>query len=172
MLPPKSRVSKWQFTGSSWEAWQWGLVFKLSSAELPVSWMQRYSFKCECWIRNINMQLYEICIQMNYADQLKEAPRLWNRKTSKAILIKLNQSYSIYINIHTLFFSLALSWFGKKSDFLIVKNQSQETHCTFHFKLRIAEWKPKHFHLSKDRPHWNHWNYCCVFIYIATAILA
>lgn len=50
------------------------------------------------------MRLYEICIQMNYADQLKEAPSLWNRKTSKAILIKFNQLQYLYKYSHTFFF--------------------------------------------------------------------
>lgn len=87
-------------------------VWYLSWAQ-PVSWKQRYSFKYGCWITNINMQLYDTCIQMNYADQLQEALSLWNRKTSKAIMIKFNQSYSIYINIHTFcfFFSTILNNF-------------------------------------------------------------
>lgn len=56
------------------------------------------------------MQLYDIYIWLNYADQLQKALSLRNRKTSMAIMIKFNQSYSIYINIHTLFFSLAPYW--------------------------------------------------------------
>lgn len=63
------------------------------------------------------MQLYDIYIWLNYADQIQKALSLWNRKTSKAIMIKFNQSYSIYINIHTLFFLYHCT-----DSFLIIKN--------------------------------------------------
>lgn len=57
------------------------------------------------------MQLYDIYIWLNYARQLQKDLSLWNRKSSKAIMIKFKQSYGTYINIHTLL-SLGFYWFS------------------------------------------------------------
>lgn len=80
------------------------------------------------------------------------------QKDLRGPMIKINQSYSTYINIHTVGF-LAV-W----------KNKGRKKHCAFHCKLKSTKWRSKHCHLSKDQLHWNQWNYFWFYFYCSSPI--